>query len=146
MSTINRLSSTDTLAAGDLLAVYKQSQGDARKASLTTLMTFINANLTVSGAQITQYAAPSSTGFSVTVGAGGVWLILTPTGTFANGAIVLPDGPTDKDLVTVNCTQIVSALTVTSAKTVTGEPTALTANGFFSMRYDAATGAWFRVG
>lgn len=146
MTTINRLSATDTVTAGDLLAVYKGSQGDARKASLSTLLAYINANATISGAQVAQYAAPSATAFTVTINAGDVWLVLTPTGTFADGTIALPDGPADGDTVTVNCTQIVTALVVSSAKTVTGAPTALAANDFFTMRYDAIGGAWYRIG
>ena len=146
MTTINRLSATDTLTGGDLLPVYKASQGDARKASLSTLLAYINDNATISGVQAAQYAAPSATAFTVTVNAGDVWLILTPTGTFADGTIALPDGPADGDTVTVNCTQIVTALVVSSAKTVTGAPTALAANDFFTMRYDAIGGAWYRIG
>jgi hypothetical protein len=37
-------------------------------------------------------------------------------------------------------------LSVTSGNTVTGAPTTLAANDFFTMRYDAATAAWYRVG
>ena len=50
--------------------------------------------------------------------------------------------------VSVNCTQIVTALTVSAGgTTVTGAPTALAAaNEFFTMRFDAATNAWYRVG
>jgi len=146
MTEINRLTSTDALAAGDLLPVYKQSQGDARKASITVLMEYINANADLPGDQSTQYAAPISTGFSVTVNAGDVWLILTPTAGFAAGTIALPDAPADKDTVTVNCTQAVTTLTVSSGKTVTGEPTTLAANAFFTMRYDAVAGVWYRIG
>jgi len=146
MTTINRLSATDTLAGGDLFPVYKASQSDARKVAASVLLTYINENATISGVQTAQYAAPSATAFTVTVGAGDVWLILTPTGTFADGTIALPDGPADGDTVTVNCTQIVTALVVSSAKTVTGAPTALAANGFFTMRYDAVGGAWYRIG
>ena len=62
------------------------------------------------------------------------------------GAIVLPTGAADKSVVSVNCTQIVTTLSVTSGNTVTGAPTTLAANGFFTMRYDAATAAWYRVG
>lgn len=145
MTTINRLSSTDTLAGGDLLPVYKQSQGDARKVSLSTVLQYVDDNATISGVQVSQYAAPSATAFTVTVSTGDVWLILTPTGTFATGTIALPDGPADGDTVTVNCTQVVTALTVSSAKTVTGAPTALSANGFFTMRYDAVGGSWYRI-
>ena len=146
MTTINRLSSTSSLSAGDNIAVYSQDQGDTRKASLTTLAAYLSGVLTLPGAQVPQYAAPSANDFTVTVGAGNVWLILTPTGTFADGTIALPDAPADRDTVTVNCTQIVTALTVSSAKTVTGEPTTLAANGFFTMRYDAVTEAWYRIG
>jgi hypothetical protein len=99
------------------------------------------------GALTTQYAAPSSTGFTVTVTAGNTWLLLTPTGTLAAGTIVLPSAPADKAEVSVNCTQIVTALTVSAGgTTVTGAPTTLAAaNEFFTMRFDAATSAWYRV-
>ncbi len=144
MATINQLSATDTLSGGDLLPVYKQNQGDARKCSITTLMDYVNANVTTV-TQNTQYAAPAATGFSVTVNTGNVWLILTPVSTYAAGAIVLPTGATDKDAVTVNCTQIVTSLTVSSGATVVGAPTTLAANGFFTMRFDAATSTWYRI-
>lgn len=146
MTTINKLSATSALSAGDLLAVWRTSQGDTRKASISVLMEYISANLNLPGVQVPQYAAPSATDFTVTVNTGDVWLILTPTGTFADGTIALPDGPADGDTVTVNCTQIVTALVVSSAKTVTGAPTALAANDFFTMRYDAVGGAWYRIG
>lgn len=144
MATINQLSATDTLTGGDLLPVYKQNQGDARKCSITTLMDYVNANVT-SVTQNTQYAAPAATGFSVTVNTGNVWLIITPVSTYAAGAIVLPTGASDKDTVTVNCTQIVTSLTVSSGATVVGAPTTLAANGFFTMRFDAATSTWYRI-
>jgi len=51
MSTINQLSAVDSLSAGDSVPVYAQSQGDARKFSLTTLVAYLStafASLTVS--------------------------------------------------------------------------------------------------
>ena len=146
MSNINQLSTITTLVGGDLLPVWSTNNGDTRRASLTTLTTYMQSALTLPGELTTQYAAPSATAFSVTISAGDTWLILTPTGTFANGAIVLPTGAADKSTVSVNCTQIVTLLAVTSGNTVTGAPTTLAANGFFTMRYDAATAAWYRVG
>lgn len=147
MTNINQLSSLDTIQLGDLLAVWSTNNGDTRKASMSLLLSFMQANLALPGSLATQYAAPSATGFSVTVSAANTWLLLTPTGAFAAGTIVLPSAPTDKSEVSVNCTQTVSALTVSGAgRTVTGAPTALTANGFFTMRFDAATNAWYRVG
>ena len=146
MTNINQLSTISTLQGGDLMPVWSTNNGDSRKASMTTLSTYMQSALSLPGALATQYSAPSSTGFSVTVSAGDTWLLLTPTGTLANGAIVLPTGAADKSIVSVNCTQIVTTLSVTSGNTVTGAPTTLAANGFFTMRYDAATAAWYRVG
>jgi hypothetical protein len=147
MTNINQLSSMDTLSGGDLLAVWAQNNGDTRKASLTLLTSYLQDALTQPDTLSTQYAAPSATAFTVTVSAANTWLLLTPTATFANGAIVLPSAAADKSVVNVSCTQIVTALAVSAGgTTVTGAPTALAANGFFTMRFDAATSAWYRVG
>lgn len=148
MATINQLSALDQLAAGDLLAVWATGNGDTRKGSIGLLTTYMQGALTLPGALTTQYAAPSASPFTVTVAQGNTWLLLTPTGTLAVGTIVLPTAPTDKAEVSVNCTQIVTSLTVSAGgTTVTGAPTTLaSANAFFTMRYDAATAAWYRVG
>ena len=42
MVTINKLSAVDTIEAGDQFVIYDQSNGDARRASGTTLKAFIN--------------------------------------------------------------------------------------------------------
>jgi len=41
MTAINQLSAVTSLSAGDQVPVYAASQGDARKFSLTTLVTFL---------------------------------------------------------------------------------------------------------
>jgi len=146
MANINQLSTISTLQGGDLIPVWSTNNGDSRKASMTALAAYMQSALTLPGALATQYSAPSTTGFSVTISSGDTWLVLTPTGTLSSGAIVLPTGATDKSIVSVNCTQIVTSLSVTSGNTVTGAPTALAVNDFFTMRYDAATAAWYRVG
>ena len=46
MSTINKLSALDTLNAGDQLAVYSTSNGDARRSSLSLLRDWFSANFT----------------------------------------------------------------------------------------------------
>jgi hypothetical protein len=147
MTSINKLSSLDQLSPGDLLAVWATNNGDTRKASVNLLTTYLQGVLSLPGVLTTQYAAPSASPFTVTVAKGDTWLLLTPTGTLAVGTIVLPSGATDKAEVSVNCTQEITALTVSAGgTTVTGAPTALaTANEFFTMRYDAATSAWYRV-
>lgn len=151
MTTINRLSAVDDISAGDLFPVYSQESGDARKASASLVREFMQEGITAADDKITQYAAPSSNGFSVQIedDSDSVWLVLTPTGTFATGTIVMPANANcvAKQELLVNCTQIVSALTVSgNGSTVTGAPTALAANGFFRLRFDDVTDTWYRVG
>lgn len=124
---------------------------------LGELQDFLQNNLTFptfTGFQeyATQYAAPSSTGFSVQItdGPDNIHLILTPTAGFAAGTIVLPSVAMaiDKQEVLVNCTQQVDAFTVNGngAVAVTGEPLSLSADDFFRLKYDAVLQTWFRVG
>lgn len=157
MTTINKLTRTDEVGAGDLVPVYIQNQGDARAAAMSVILDYIQANITFPtdvnpGEFVTQYASPSATAFNipVTPGADNIWLILTPTAGFATGTITLPPvaGVVDKQEVLVNCTQQVTALTVNGngAIAVTGEPTSLGADGFFKLRYDFFSSSWYRVG
>jgi hypothetical protein len=45
MPTINQLAAVDDLSGGDSFPIYAASQGDARKVSLTTLLSYIAANM-----------------------------------------------------------------------------------------------------
>lgn len=139
-----RLGTTD-LAGSDLFRMWNQAYGGEAALTLTHLLSYFQSNLTIAELT-TQYAAPSATGFSVTVADGDTWLILTPGAGYAAGTIVLPTA-TDKEEVLVNCTQSVSTLTITpqTGDTVTGAPTSLSANDCFRLRYDAATGVWYCV-
>jgi len=122
---------------------------------MALLLAYMQDNLTVTtDNMVTQYAAPSATGFSVTIGTGidaglSVWLVLTPVAGYAAGTLVLPASGdvVDKQEILVNCTQSVTTLTITgNGSTVTGAPTTLAANGFFRLRYDAVLTTWYRVG
>ena len=151
MPQINQLSAVDQVQASDQIPIYSAANGDSRKASLSLLKTFFQEGITSSDDKITQYAAPSATGFSVQVNddSDSIWLVLTPTGGFAAGTLVLPAvaNCADRQEILVNCTQAVTTLTVTgNGATVTGAPTTLTANGFFRLRFDAVTSTWYRVG
>lgn len=151
MPQINQLAAVDQVQSGDQVPVYSATNGDARKASLALLKTFFQEGITAADDKITQYAAPSATAFSIQVNndADSVWLVLTPTAGFAAGTLVLPAvaNCVDRQEVLVNCTQAVTTLTVSgNGATVTGAPTALTANGFFRLRFDAITDTWYRVG
>lgn len=156
MTTINKLTRSDTVSAGDVLPVYIQNQGDARGVAISVLQEYLQGALTfpqATGLQeyVTQYAAPSSTAFNIAITSGSnIHLILTPTAGFATGAITLPPvaGLVDKQDLLVNCTQQVTAFTINAngATAVTGEPSALGADDFFRLKYDLQTSSWFRVG
>lgn len=151
MPQINQLSAVDQVQPSDQVPIYSSANGDARKASLSLLKTFFQEGITAADDKVTQYSAPSATGFSVQINndLDSVWLILTPTGAFAAGTLVLPAvaNCVDKQEILVNCTQAVTTLTVSgNGATVTGAPTTLAANGFFRLRFDIITSTWYRVG
>lgn len=151
MPTINQLNSVDTPSASDLLPIFSQQNGDARSLSLANLLKWILAQSTSADQLRTQYAAPSATGFTATVtdDSNSTWLILTPTGAFAAGAIKLPSkvASVDGQEVVVNTTQAITAVTVDgNGSTVTGAPNTLAANAFFRLRYDAVMSTWYRIG
>lgn len=151
MATINQLTSVSSLSAGDNVPIYDSSNGDSRKFAISLLTSYLQSNLNFTdGATFTtQYAAPSATAFSVSITGGNYHLILTPTAGFAAGTIVLPalTSSDDGDRVLVNCTQAVTTLTIDgNGATVTGGPTALMANDYFTLKYDAPTQSWYRVG
>lgn len=150
MPTINQLSAVDEVVSSDQVPIYSSENGDARKASMAVLLAFIKGQITASDDKVTQYAAPSATGFSVQVNdSESVWLVLTPTGAFAAGTLVLPAlaNCVDRQEILVNCTQAITTLTITgNGSTVTGAPTTLAANGYFRLRFDDVTNTWYRVG
>lgn len=151
-STLNQLSSASSLSVSDLLLIFSNNNGDSRKVSAQVLAEFIAGQITGQSTNEKQYAAPNATAFNVQINptqiGNDVWLILTPTGTFAAGTITLPAiaNLLDQQELLVNCTQIVTALTVTgNGATVNGAPTTLAANGFFRLKFDKITGNWYRV-
>lgn len=151
MPQINQLATVDQINPGDQVPIFATNQGDARKASMSLLKEFFQEGATSTDDKITQYSAPSATGFSVQVSDNpeSVWLVLTPTAGFAAGTIVLPSlvKCVDRQEILVNCTQAVTTLTVSgNGSTVTGAPATLAANAFFRLRFDATTSTWYRVG
>lgn len=151
MPTITQLSAADSLAAGDQFVVYSASNGNDRKISASNVRTFMQDGVTAADDKITQYAAPSATGFSVQItdGNDSVWLVLTPVAGYAAGTLVLPAvaNAVHKQEILVNCTQAVTTLTINgNGATVTGAPSTLSANDFFRLRFESVTDTWYRVG
>jgi len=129
------LNEIDAVASADRLRVWDTSNGSERSCSVGDLAAAIAAP-----ALTTQYSTPTATGFSITAAVG--WLIISPLATYASGTIVLPSA-SHGDEVSVSCTQIVTALTITGS--TVGAPTALTAGGHFTLRYDGSGQVWYRV-
>ncbi len=153
MAEINQLSAVDSVVGSDSVPLYSSSNGDARKAAISIILAYMQSNLDFSPSDLftTQYSAPSATGFSVQVtdGDDSIHLVLTPGATYATGTIVLPTSTKciDKQEILINCTQIVTTLTIDgNGSTVTGEPSAFTANGYFKLKFDSLTTTWYRVG
>ena len=147
MPTINELTATTALSAADQLPLYSANGGDTLRASLSLVLAYMQTNLTMPAASLAaQYAVPL-TGATVVVGAGDAWLIISPAGTLAALTVTLPASRTAGQEVLVVSSQIITALAVGGAgTTVIGAPTAMTANGFFRMKYDGVLNAWYRVG
>jgi len=151
MPTINQLNAIDTPSASDLLPIYSQSNGDARKISLGNFLNFLAKSFASPEFQ-TQFNTPGGSGFNIQVNDSGqnTWLIINPAAGYAVGAITLPavGNAVDGQEVLVNCSQQVAAFTVNGngAIAVQGAPNALSAEDFFRMRYHADSKIWYRVG
>lgn len=145
MATINQLSSVSSLQGGDNIAVWDTSNGDSRKASITTLMNYINSQLDLPvDISRSQYEAPTATGFTITIPSPNTWLVLNPTNDFAAGAVALPVGVPDISMVSIVTTRSIASFTVTaSGSAVVGAPTVMEANEAFTLRYDAVTNTWY---
>lgn len=145
MTSINKLSSLDTLSGGDQLAVWATGQGDTRKSSLTLLTSYITGQLDLPvDISRSQYAAPTATGFTVTITSPNTWLVLNPTNDFASGAIALPNSVPDLSMISIVTTRSVTAFSVTaSGAAVVGAPTTIEANEAFTLRYDGVTNTWY---
>lgn len=151
---INQLTAT-TPTSGQNVPVYDPANGDTRRWSLSDLLTFLQAELAFGDGRPepnTQYAAPSATAFTVAITDSDedVHLILTPTAAFNQGTIILPSATAvrDKQIVIVNCTQLINALSIDAngAVAVTGAPTSMGADDYFTLKYDAAVSTWYRIG
>ena len=149
MSTINRLSSVDALQPGDLMPIWDGSNGDTRKASMTTLLAYITSNF-VDPDYTTRIIAPSATGFTIDAGSTGdsLWLIVNPVADYAAGSIWLPPSTSavDGQEIVVTFTAAVTALSVTSVgATVSGFTAGAGDNDTFLLRYNTEQLTWYAI-
>lgn len=153
MSNINNLTSQDTVVGSDQIPIYSNGNGNTNRVSASALATYVQSQTSSVGDLMTQYAAPSATGFVVNItpltNGESVFLLLTPVAGYASGAILMPLQATclDGQQLLVSSTQAVTSLTVSgNGSTMNGAPTTIAANGFFRMRYDGVFKAWYRAG
>lgn len=149
MTDINRLTQLSSIDGSMLVPLWDTPNGGTAQTSLNIIKTFINQDLNTG--TLTQFAAPSATGFTIQVNNDGIdiWLVITPVAGYAAGTLILPllANCDDKQEIKVNCTQSVTALTINgNGATVTGAPTVLSANSFFTLKFEAILNTWYRVG
>lgn len=151
MPTINQLAGLSQVSGGDLLPIYVPNNGDARKVSVTQLLTYFQSSFAAPTVSTNLYTPGA--GFNVTVPtpvSEQQWMLLQPAGTLATGTITLPlnTGTPDGTQLLVTTTQIITAFTLAlnGAAAAFGAPTTLTANAFFTMRFYQATNSWYRIG
>lgn len=155
MSTINQQYAAMSISPGGQIPFFDQGSQSTRRFTVQQLIDLINANLVTPDPHMeTQYAAPSSNAFTVsivqpTAKNSDVHLILTPTGAFSAGTIVLPPvaGLVQGQQVRVNTTQGITALTIglNGASTLTGAPTTLQQNDTFTLAYNVPGSTWYMV-
>jgi len=151
MPQINQLPLQTQVTGGDQFPIYAPSTGDARRLPVSALLAYFQE----------QFAAPTvatnvyvpTTGFSIAVPtpvSEQQWMLFQPAGTLASGTITLPlnTATPDGTEVLITSTQIVTSFTLSlnGASAANGAPTALTANGFYRMRFVQAQNSWYRIG
>lgn len=150
MATINQLSQMSAVSGADLLPIYSSSNGDARKLSVSALLTYFQQQFASPTVSANLYVP--TTGFSIAVTtpvSEQQWLLLQPAGPLASGTIVLPLNTSTPDgtEVLITTTQTITALTIglNGAVAVNGSPTTLSAGAAVRLRYYQATLSWYAI-
>jgi hypothetical protein len=150
MPTINQLSGISQVSGGDLIPIYVPNNGDARKVSVTQLLSYFQQTFAAPSVSTNVYVP--TTGFNVTVPtpvSDQQWMLFQPASTLASGTITLPlnTGVPDGTQVLVTSTQEITSLSISlnGATAVSGAPSTITAGGFFTIRFYQATNTWYRV-
>jgi hypothetical protein len=150
MPTINQLPVLSTISSGDQLPVYSPNNGDARRTSIGSLLTYFQqtfASPTVS----TNLYVPS-TGFNITVPtpvSDTQWMLIQPASTLASGTITLPlnTGVPDGTTVLITTTQEITSLTIAlnGATAIFGNVSFLGAGTATVFRFYQPTNSWYQI-
>jgi len=150
MPTINQLASLNQLSGSDQIPVYSASNGDARRASVSTLLSYIEqAWMSPAFQRVT--ASPALAGFTFTLPttASSLFVLLTPTGPMATGTIVLPAAASaaDGQEIVLYSSQAVTVLSfaLNGATALNGAPSGIPADGSITLRFDVLSVAWWTI-
>jgi hypothetical protein len=150
MPTINQLPVLNTISSGDQLPVYSPNNGDARRTSIGSLLTYFQQTF-ASPTLSTNLYVPA-TGFNITVPtpvSNDQWMLLQPAGTLAAGTITLPlnTGVPDGTTVLITTTQEITSLTLAlnGASAIFGGVTSLSAGTATAIRFYQATNSWYQI-
>jgi hypothetical protein len=150
MPTINQLPVLSTISSGDQLPVYSPNNGDARRTSIGSLLTFFQQSFASPTLSVNLYVPGS--GFNITVPtpvSQNQWMLLQPAGTLATGTITLPlnTGVPDGTTVLITTTQEITSLTIAlnGASAIFGAVTSLAATTATVLRFYQPTNSWYQI-
>lgn len=150
MPTINQLPLLNVISSGDQLPVYSPNNGDARRTSIGSLLTFFQQSFASPTLSVNLYVPGS--GFNITVPtpvSNDQWMLLQPAGTLATGTITLPlnTGVPDGTSVLITTTQEITSLTIAlnGATALYGGVTFLGAGTATAIRFYQPTNSWYQI-
>jgi hypothetical protein len=150
MPTINQLPVLNTISSGDQLPVYSPNNGDARRTSIGSLLTYFQQTF-ASPTLSTNLYVPGN-GFNITVPtpvSNDQWMLLQPAGALAAGTITLPlnTGVPDGTTVLITTTQEITSLTLAlnGASAIFGGVTYLAAGTATAIRFYQPTNSWYQI-
>jgi hypothetical protein len=150
MPQINQLPVLNTISSGDQLPVYSPNNGDARRTSIGSLLTFFQQSFASPTLSVNLYVPGS--GFNITVPtpvSNDQWMLLQPAGTLATGTITLPlnTGVPDGTTVLITTTQEITSLTIAlnGATAIYGGVSTLAAGTATAIRFYQPTNSWYQI-
>ena len=150
MPTINQLPLLSPISSGDQLPVYSPNNGDARRTSVGSLLTFFQQSFASPTLAVNLFVPGN--GFNITVPtpvSNDQWMLLQPAGTLATGTITLPlnTGVPDGTSVLITTTQEITSLTIAlnGATALYGGVTFLGAGTATAIRFYQPTNSWYQI-
>ena len=150
MPTINQLPVLSTISSGDQLPVYSPNNGDARRTSIGSLLTFFQQSFASPTLAVNLFVP--SAGFNITVPtpvSNDQWMLLQPASTLASGTITLPlnTGVPDGTSVLITTTQEITSLTIAlnGATAIYGGISFLGAGTATAIRFYQPTNSWYQI-